>query len=400
MTIKKSRRALIVTGAGASLDFGVPGTGALTSQLATRVLNDKWSRRSGADRAYVEIRDKLAGYLLGGADAVNFEQVYHCAHELLFTFEPDPAAADEYRPILVPLIKRRLMANEQALQALVDQMAKFLFEEVSKACDRSTSSLSPLVEFIDRLHHDHVMRFYTTNYDDVLLRAAPDLHTGFAPTSGSDPSRFSPSVFWDSWDADGLFHLHGSVHMAFPHPIPPGADIGELCWFADRAKARSHASFKGSGHSRMDGTQVERTAVITGLDKLSRLQQTPFQHYYASLAQDAMAADIILVIGSGLVDRHLNTWLCEARRKVPPPPLVFLDYWPDGFLVSTSFETDRKTAEMFHALHMRVNIDSGAVDFGGGWTLDSARTCAVWDRGFLDFLRAPDELGRVLAELT
>ena len=27
----------------------------------------------------------------GGACAVNFEHVYHCAHELLFTFEPAPS---------------------------------------------------------------------------------------------------------------------------------------------------------------------------------------------------------------------------------------------------------------------------------------------------------------------
>ena len=194
MTIKKCRRALIVTGAGASLDFGIPGTGALTRKIETRVLGDKCSRHCGADRAYVEIRDKLAGYLHGGIDAVNFEQVYHCAHELLFTFEPDPAAVDEYRPILFPLTKRRIMADEEALRGLVDQMAKFLFEAVSTACDRSTSRLLPLVDFVEGFRQDHILRVYTTNYDDFLRIALPGITNPVVPGDEEDPPFHRPST--------------------------------------------------------------------------------------------------------------------------------------------------------------------------------------------------------------
>lgn len=54
MTIKKSRRALVVTGAGASLDFGIPGTAELTGKIEAQVLADKFSRCCGADSAYKE----------------------------------------------------------------------------------------------------------------------------------------------------------------------------------------------------------------------------------------------------------------------------------------------------------------------------------------------------------
>ena len=399
MTIKKSRRALVVTGAGASLDFGIPGTAELTGKIETQVLTDKFSRVCGADRVYMEIRDKLAGYLQGGACAVNFEHVYHCAHELLFTFEPDPATVDEFRPILFPFLERRLKTDEGALRTLAERISKFLFDEVSTACDRSTLSLSPLTDFVESLRQDHITRVYTTNYDDILLRAAPDLYTGFDATSNTRPSRFDPHGFWDAMDADGLFHLHGSVHMAVPVPITPDVALGELCWFEDRADARRRDLSTGSGIPRPDGTEVSPSAVITGLDKLSRLQQAPFSHYYATLARDAMAADVIFVIGSGLVDLHLNTWLSVARRRVPKPPLVFVDCWPNGFPHVTIFEIDRKTAEMFHALNMRLEHDSRPVDLGGGWTVGNGRTCAVWDRGFRAFLLAPDEPDRILAEL-
>ena len=150
----------------------------------------------------------------------------------------------------------------------------------------------------------------------------------------------------------------------------------------------------------MDGSEVMRTAVVTGLEKLSRMQQQPFSHYYASMARDALAADIIYVIGSGLVDLHINTWLKDARRMNPMPPLVFVDCWKDGFLHETAFESDRKSAEMLHALRILVNGDYGGDEYGSGWTLAKDRTCAIWDKGFLAFLTAPDELDHVLGELS
>ena len=338
MAITKLKRALVVTGAGASLEFGIPSTAGLTKRIEAKVLGNDFLRHCGADCAYVEIRDRLAGYFHGGLPAINFEHVYHCAHELLYTFEPAPSALDQYRPILVPFIERRFAADRAALRALVEHMAKFIFEEVSAACDKPTCSFSPLADFIDRLRQDYITRVYTTNYDDVLLQAVPDLYTGFGPKPSSDPKRFEPYAFWDAAESDGVFHLHGSVHMGFPFPPPSGGDPGVLYWFDSRADALPHASFSGSGRSRMDGSRVLRTALITGLDKLSRLQWPPFDHYYARLARDALTADLILIIGSGLFDLHLNTWLNEARRRDPTPPLVFVDYWSNGFLDDTSFE--------------------------------------------------------------
>ena len=175
--------------------------------------------------------------------------------------------------------------------------------------------------------------------------------------------------------------------------------LGALHWFDDRAKALQHSSYSGSGNQRMDGSQIRRTAVITGLDKLSHLQRQPFSHYYASMARDAMMADIIYVIGSGLSDLHLNTWLGEARRKNPMPPLVFVDRWPNCFLDDTAFELDCKTIEMFHTLRICVNEHNRGDKYGSGWTLGKDCPCAIWDKGFLAFLRAPDELKDVLRKI-
>jgi hypothetical protein len=136
--------------------------------------------------------------------------------------------------------------------------------------------------------------------------------------------------------------------MGFAHP-GAHSDIGELSWFDDLGEALRHSSFSGSGVRQMDGTEFARTAVITGLDKLSRLQQRPLSHFYSALAEDLMCADAIFVIGSGLADLHLNTWLKEARSRNPKPPILFIDCWKGGFL-RTVFDLGREEIEMFHAL--------------------------------------------------
>ncbi len=67
------------------------------------LLAPRLHQRCGSDCAYLKIADVLADYFQGDAASVNFEHIFHCAHELLFTFEPTPSAVNEFRPILQPL---------------------------------------------------------------------------------------------------------------------------------------------------------------------------------------------------------------------------------------------------------------------------------------------------------
>ena len=167
----RKKRALVLTGAGASLEFGAPGTAKLTKSIEEKVFADEWMTRCGGDRAYREIHETLAGYLQCGTCAVNFEHVYHCAHELLFTFQPTPGAVNEYRPLLVPFIERRFAADKAALRALVERMSKFIFAELSEACDRPARSFAPLAAFVAKLRKDHTTRLLHKSWHVVVAQA-------------------------------------------------------------------------------------------------------------------------------------------------------------------------------------------------------------------------------------
>lgn len=345
------KRAVVLLGAGASVEYGVPSTTRLTELIEHAVVADRWMQHTRGDAAFATIKAGLQDYLRNPG-VVHFEHIYHCAHELIHTFAPTIGAFDEFRPLLCPFIDNRSALDEQALRALAGRIVEIIFAEVSASCGKNPISLAPLANFIGALRNEYVTRVYTTNYDDFPLQAVPDLYTGYDPATRTTPKRFEVDRFWDKEHVDSIFHLHGSVHMGFPYSA--GGEIGELFWFDERTEALKHKSFSGSAERRMDGSSVFRTAIITGLDKLSRLQQRPLSHFYSALARDMMFADVIYVIGSGLADLHLNTWLKEARSRDPMAPALFIDWYDGDFLDHAEFERDRKGMDMFHALKIEV----------------------------------------------
>ena len=228
------RRALVLAGAGASIDFGAPSTDDLTDFIEEKLLADPLMRDCGGDRAWTEIRHTLSEYYDDGRhshrhpDTVNFEHIYHCAHELIFTFKPIHGAVREYRPILVPFVERHSAVTKDALRALIYRMAGFILDELSAACEPPIEHLASLSAFVAKLKEDHVTRIYTTNYDDFFLQANRDLYTGFSPASSPDQKSLDRQEFWSADDRDCVYHLHGSVHLSFGLPRTRDADLGSL----------------------------------------------------------------------------------------------------------------------------------------------------------------------------
>ncbi|MFG1295782.1 SIR2 family protein [Xanthobacter sp. V13C-7B] len=387
---------MVLLGAGAAIDFGAPSTKELTDIIQKAVIEDRVMQMTGGDGAFKKIKAGLAGYL-DKPGIVHFEQIYHCAHELLFTTPPTMGAYDEFKPIMQPFLADKTGLKKEALRALCEKIVEVIYHKVAARSAAPTWDLRPLADFVNSLRVDHVTRVYTTNYDDFPLQAVSDLYTGYGSTIRDGARRFDIDTFWEQQERAALFHLHGSVHMGFSHP--PGYEIGELSWFDDRAEALKHAFFSGSSPSRMDGTYTLRTSVVTGLEKLSRVQARPLSHYYSALTIDAMRADIIYVIGSGLADLHLNTWLAEARARSPKPPLLFVDYNLGTLKDGVYFPNDRKVIELFHRLQVHVN-GSMRGNMAGDWLVTQDRTAAVWHRGFRAFLEEPEQHARVLSLIT
>ena len=101
------KRAVVVFGAGASVEYGAPSTGSLTHAIKGAVIADAGMKLVKADDAFKTIKAGLETYL-ENPGIVHFEHIYHCAHESISTLAPTAGAAGEFRP------SRRIAENLQA----------------------------------------------------------------------------------------------------------------------------------------------------------------------------------------------------------------------------------------------------------------------------------------------
>jgi len=221
------KRAVLVVGAGASIEYGAPSTHNLTAEIERKVMNDDWMKHCGGDKAFQFIKGQLEGYLRQPSD-VNFEHIYHCAHELSYFVMPSAGALNEYRPLLQPFLKLQDGLSPEALRPLCDKIVDVIYTTVSTASGANPLDLGPLSRFLEDLQSDFVTRIYTTNYDDFILQAAPHLYTGFPQAPSGGPKKFELKEYWAHENDHAVFHLHGAVHLGFPHPSPPDSEIGDL----------------------------------------------------------------------------------------------------------------------------------------------------------------------------
>jgi hypothetical protein len=85
------KRAVVVFGAGASVEYGARSTGSLTHAVDGSVIADAGIKLVKADDAFKTIKAGLETYL-ENQGIVRFEHTYYCAHELISTSPPTAGA--------------------------------------------------------------------------------------------------------------------------------------------------------------------------------------------------------------------------------------------------------------------------------------------------------------------
>lgn len=394
----KKKRAVVIVGAGASVEYGVPVTIGLGQLIEEAIHANDFCKQVGGAAVYTEIKDELEKYYSSEVEA-HFERIYHVLHELL-ALDVTPGAVPKFLPVMLPFLSRSKVYDNMALRAACDFIVTFIYNYISSICSKPKCSVKALEDFFIKMSKHYTPRVYSTNYDDFIEQATGGrLFTGFTDRHG-DHFDFSPVSYWSNWDQPGLFHLHGSVHMGFPHE---GHEIGDIVWYRSREDAARNAKFSGSGLSRMDGTQLDRSVILTGLDKLGRIQQSPYVAYYAGLSRDVQEADVIFVLGSGLADLHLNICLREARRARPDLPILFVGYWGEdayGLINAIRFDYGDREISLFHDLRIDLyNLTESQFKAGDGWVITSDAKAAVWASGFQSFLQDSAALQSTMEKL-
>jgi hypothetical protein len=267
---------------------------------------------------------------------LTFEHILHGVEELLtYSFFLGPGREEPERPLLSLITQPAgiLQGGDFELPVIVALrriIVEALLREVGSAS--IDSAAWPLRQILDELHKVSNVDCITLNYDGLIDSVFTEIAGQTGWTDGfSDmepgPSfiRFLPEVFAGAFSRiDGglhrVCHIHGHVLFglapaSFKVTTYRGAQL-EVVKYASKVHALSSlAKLPLNTTPSRAGDLFQPSPIISGLRKLERLQDTPFNYYYQTLVQALTGDQPLVLIGYGGEDDHINFWLRERQLR-------------------------------------------------------------------------------------
>jgi len=334
MAESEKKKLMVVVGAGASIDLGMPSVSEVDS------LFTEWSKEGfklahdDSESLYSYIRDKVKRhYGLNPKKRLrketNFEEVLYVMLQLSAALSDDnynlPTNAFFNLKKLpeIQSLQGNKLADGNDFRRLCSLLIDRLTTEFRERCKLSKAN-NPLnfgefEKFINQLNNDFDVAFVTLNYDNLITQVCPNLFTGFNKDTGS----FEASTVYerDTWGL--IYHLHGSVHFDMQGtPL----DMHAIKWNPDL-----NSTFRGNSSGRnsqdnSEGISMPTSVIIAGYGKTNQIQRVPFRTYYSRVDEIADKADALMFMGYGFNDYHLNNSLHTIRNGEVKKPVVILDW--------------------------------------------------------------------------
>ncbi|MER9632424.1 SIR2 family protein [Mesorhizobium sp. M0296] len=359
------KKLLIVTGAGSTLEFGMPSVAEVGDTIKSKMQACFPLANRPGENLYGFIEQAIrkrwnAGASRGRFRDPNFEDVLYtvfAASGLLEHGPSSPALSAIVRPENLPDFKffgRDLHSADSfqmynlgsyAIDSILDDV-----RERCRAAERDRMAQFDLLQsFIAEFNNEFEVAMVTLNYDNVMHRAMSNAETGFDPrTRRCEQERLFLRPNWSC-----MLHLHGSIH--FDMPIPSTPDMHEIFWQPDINAVFSQNSSGRSGRTNPEGTKLPTSAIVAGYGKTTQILRRPFRTYYAELDRLVGACDAFMLAGYGFGDPHLNIAF-ERFRDSRRRPVAIIGYakrdsmtlggFDDGSLatgVVHTFDTDLGT---------------------------------------------------------
>jgi hypothetical protein len=307
------RKLLLVTGAGASVDFGFPLDEKIHEIFMSIAKND-YSLTVDPDKSiysWVKEVNHNANYesnlyfiecmwgILNNHSTFPIKSIIpNCYLQIPCCFQI-PCIKDIYG------VTRKIQANDcfnlycKLVDGFLDDILK-----ISRSLETDKSEeLSKFKSFIDILQNEFEISYVTTNYDNVLTTLIPNANTGFDETGNFDRSLLLYNTDWNY----GI-HLHGSVFFDMQVQTNNGVgNLHKICWNNDLQNTKDKHSYGRNPKDTREGLFSINSTIITGYDKTNQILREPFYSYYTLLDRLVYESDAILFIGCGFQDKHLNS---------------------------------------------------------------------------------------------
>jgi SIR2-like domain len=418
--MSSKKKLLVLTGAGASVDFGMPNVNDV-SKILSDATRDRFPLLFDQSRGLFEyFEDQLAehwrlrGRLLP-RERPTFEDV------LLAIFETAGALDDKgfaspstaflsVRPIPDLGLDRssRVVADDNVIRQFGAIAVDSLLDEFRRRClnaerDRP-ANFAALRGLVSALAEKFELSFATLNYDDVLYRCTNRLETGF-----DCDGRFDNLCLFHRENWGVLLHLHGSVHFDFRDDNSRFDGFGgfeDVHWVEDLESTSGQNAFGSGPGAGKALAKFPRSVLVAGLGKEVQIQKQPFRTYFAEFDRLVASADALLVVGYGWMDTHVNLAF-EHFRDERRRPVVAIEYARDDVWNARTPVGSGGHAAIHRLLGVMKN-PYGAMSLipqtvAGlketrefELSRDPDKPLAIWYGGFLEACRHPDKIVRRL----
>jgi hypothetical protein len=345
------KRLLIVMGAGASLDFGLPSVASVAEILSVFAQERYPLLREPGTNLYKYLQQTVAVYwreLLGGREVrtPNFEEVLYAIFALAAVFP-----GGTYLSPLGAFVRLNGLPDvswfgnvsravdlhfiRQFGHDLVDAMLEDFRWRCRELGSTKSAELEKFRNFLFALSDEFEISVVTLNYDDVAWRLLPSLETGFNKNGTFIDERV---MFRKSWPC--LLHLHGSVHFDMRDDYTGFAGFGglhEIHWQEDLHQQFNQNASGRSSLGTQEGPDFPTSVLVAGYGKTTQIQRRPFRTYYSELERLVAECDTAMFLGYGFGDIHLNMAF-ERFRNDRRRPVVVIAFAHDAAMNAQGIE--------------------------------------------------------------
>lgn len=400
----KRKRMLVISGAGASMALDIPSvtdindlyekhsleyvSGVLDKSpihLIKSLLNEHCIKERQPLLMPKPLKEKSSKHF-----EANFESLQY-ALNIVSSVQPQIPFIDcskRYLGDFFPLYK--LLSTNNSLSSL-DPNALYglqlslryqvykLFVDRMKSIDKHPlyPAYKDLLKLIRRKSH---LSIATLSYDDLLLKMLPNLNNGFDRNNGP----FKPDkLINDYWGA--YLHLHGSIHFR-------SARKKKLEWVKNPS-AESFPINMGSELRTDEGIIVNTYPMIIGYSKPDAILCNPYRLYFSVLERQIFEADVIVIIGYGFGDFHLNRYLSEIRNyNTLSKLLLIIDSKRDNYSIDDNDPWSRTVRTIFGISNYQRPFYNRSSDDGFIERRIRRTRLLIWTRGLQSIIENPDVL--------
>jgi len=320
------KNLLIVTGAGASVEFGLPSVAQIDDLLS--IISAKYATVPSA--CSISLYSWLQRFLQEHSSRLlNYEDVLYYANVLGTIIENENPLGGFFDRVSLPEIDNHIYSRRHRLNGEIIRMVLLalhdgLVDEFRERCRNIHNSmdLEKTKQLFRALERNFNVCIINMNYDNILALSCPGYFNGFDASDGT----FDLRTVMQGCEKKVHYQIHGSVHYDMRHG---NLTLHDIYWNPSLKNIFSQNSAGRNTINLREGLALPNSVFIAGYGKPHQIIRNPFRAFYSVLDRHVAESDACLLVGYGFNDKHINGAFEKYNDGPRNRPVLIVTYSDD-----------------------------------------------------------------------